>query len=173
MHGFFDVKTPRDLLQKLEREYERLRENPADADHAFNFFVTAEHIPDWIYNQDMPTRGTGRPDLLENKKPGDFKNTHTVLRICSHLANGGKHFHLDRHQSIERIGVEETGYAKPGYVKPGYFAKNPTLMVYLTSHEVTELQNAGVGMTGAKIEVPWLAKQVLEFWHKYWQGIQP
>ena len=45
MLGLFDLTTPEHLLNKLEREYERLKENPADADHAFNFFVTAEHLP--------------------------------------------------------------------------------------------------------------------------------
>ena len=43
--GFFDLKTPEDLLKKLEREYERLQQHPHDVDMAFNFFVTAEHIP--------------------------------------------------------------------------------------------------------------------------------
>jgi hypothetical protein len=45
MQGFFYLKTPEDLLHKLEREYEKVKQNPADVDHAFNFFVTAEHLP--------------------------------------------------------------------------------------------------------------------------------
>jgi hypothetical protein len=170
MQGFFYLKTPEDLLHKLEREYEKVKQNPADVDHAFNFFVTAEHLPDWLYNQDMPTSGIPRPDLLDNKRPGDFKNTHAVLRVCSHLANGGKHFHLDdpRHQSIQRAVLENTRWVWSGWVDEDWVGEEPLLRVYLTPGEVAALQGAGVPIASEDIDARWLATRVLEFWHNYW-----
>ena len=43
-HWYFETAT--DLLAKLARELGRMSESPADADVAFNFFVTAEHLLD-------------------------------------------------------------------------------------------------------------------------------
>jgi len=51
--GVFDLETPSDLMHKMARELERLRGDPSDADHAFNFFVTAEH--------DAEPLGLGQP----------------------------------------------------------------------------------------------------------------
>ena len=45
--GFFHLRTPEDLVLKLRREFDRLSANPADSDAAFNFFVTAIHVPEW------------------------------------------------------------------------------------------------------------------------------
>jgi hypothetical protein len=49
MPGVFELRSPADLLAKLGRELERLRTAPNDVDHAFNFFVTAEHMLDWLH----------------------------------------------------------------------------------------------------------------------------
>lgn len=48
MTGVFGLTAPGELLAKLSRELNRLRTAPNDVDHAFNFFVTAEHIFDWL-----------------------------------------------------------------------------------------------------------------------------
>jgi len=37
MGGIFDLADPKDLLAKLGRELDRLRADPDDVDHAFNF----------------------------------------------------------------------------------------------------------------------------------------
>lgn len=64
--GFFELKTAQDLLDKLKREYMQLQKSPLNQDIAFNFFITAEHMPDWIYpdvenvenkNKDKKTQG--------------------------------------------------------------------------------------------------------------------
>ena len=72
MYKFFDLQTPKDLLRKLKREYDRWKADPLNVDLAWNFFVTAEHLPDWIYHQDMPTTGKTRPDLLDGQTPRAF-----------------------------------------------------------------------------------------------------
>jgi hypothetical protein len=48
MEGFFDLQTPEHLLHKLEWEYTQWQDDPLNTYRAWNFFVTAEHLPDWI-----------------------------------------------------------------------------------------------------------------------------
>jgi len=47
--GFFELKTAQDLLCKLKREFTQLQRAPLNQDIAFNLFITAEHIADWLY----------------------------------------------------------------------------------------------------------------------------
>lgn len=49
MKGLFQLQTAHELLAKLRHDHERLREAPNDAYVAFDFFVTAEHMLDWVY----------------------------------------------------------------------------------------------------------------------------
>jgi len=85
LDGFFSLRTPRDLLSKLEADFARLRAaDPISIDAqyaAFDFFVTAEHLPDWL------SRSIG----------GSLKHhrAYTEYAIVSHVANGAKHFRVD------------------------------------------------------------------------------
>ncbi len=45
--AFLELRTPRDMLNKAEREFDRLQKN-FDIDNVFNYFVTANHIRDYI-----------------------------------------------------------------------------------------------------------------------------
>jgi hypothetical protein len=45
--AFLELRTPRDMLEKAKREHARLSSN-FDIDNVFNFFVTANHIRDYI-----------------------------------------------------------------------------------------------------------------------------
>jgi hypothetical protein len=45
MEGFFNLQTPEHLLHKLEWEYTQWRDDPMNTYRAWNFFVTAEHLP--------------------------------------------------------------------------------------------------------------------------------
>ncbi len=47
--AWFELRTPADLLAKLKADGERLRAEPADSHAAFDFFVTAWHLADWVY----------------------------------------------------------------------------------------------------------------------------
>jgi hypothetical protein len=49
--GFFQLHTAEYLFSKLQWELENLRQNPSNPWLAFNFFVTAEHLPDWVTNK--------------------------------------------------------------------------------------------------------------------------
>jgi hypothetical protein len=156
LYKFFTLQTHRDLLRKLERDYERWEADPLNADLAWNFFVTAEHLPDWIYYQDMPTSGKSRPDLLDGKTPYNFKmdRAHPELRICSHLANGGKHFHLGNTNLTSVAGTrQQAGWIEPGWVEL------PALLVDLSPDEQQALSSPS-----ASVDALSLAADVVAFW---------
>ncbi len=93
--GLFEIKTPRDLLGKALHDIARLRTNPLDAYAAFDFFVTARHIPDWLY----PNDAKGRDAIFAK---------HIELRICRHLADGAKHFLATHSQHRQIQGADRT-----------------------------------------------------------------
>lgn len=143
--GLAELRTPADLFQKLKHDLERLISLSGDQYAAFDFFVTAEHIVDWLHPTDRSAR-----EILQNSDP--------LLRITSHLANGVKHFEATakHHQSV--ADVEKQRYVQAGYVEQGYVAE--PLIVHLTAGEE---KNFGM----AEIEVEQLAQQVFDFWKTY------
>jgi len=95
MHGAFDLQTPQDWLQRLERELQRFRTTPNDRDAAINFFVAAESMLDW-------------------KNPGDHKastrktirDSEPLLRVVWDLASLSKHLQVrPNHDSVDASGV--------------------------------------------------------------------
>jgi hypothetical protein len=133
--------------------------DPLNADLAWNVFATAEHLPDRIYYQDMPTSGKTMPDLLDGKERRPFKQAYLWTRICSHLADGGKHFHLDD-SNLNSVAStrQQGGWVPLGWVPPGW-VELPALMVDLTPDEQRDLPSPS-----ASIEALILAAKVLEFW---------
>jgi len=113
MAGIFDLTRSSDLLQKLGRELGRLQAAPDDVDHAFNFFVTAEHLLDWLHPGDR----------------GKYQRKHTrdagpMLQVVSHIANGAKHFdRLKKHHQSVASTTHQGSYFADGYFARGYFAK--------------------------------------------------
>jgi hypothetical protein len=77
--GIFELRTPRSLLDKLVHDLKRLRQNPTDAYAAFDFFVSARHMPEWIFPGNRV-------------KCDALFNSHVELRICRHIADSGKHY---------------------------------------------------------------------------------
>jgi hypothetical protein len=78
MKGFFDLRTSRDLFDKLESDFTRLKAEPINSHVAFDFFVTAWHLVEWHIH--LPAERTA------------FCNENPVLNVCEHLAVGAKHF---------------------------------------------------------------------------------
>ena len=144
--GLFELQTPADLVKKLQLDLERMAKSPQDQYAAFDFFVTAEHIVDWIYPGD---------DHEHTRK--SLRSSKALLRITSHLANGGKHFQATRkhHQSV--TGTEKDRYVESGYMQEGYF-KEP-LLISLSEKEAKE-------MGTPQIDALTLARQVFEYWSK-------
>jgi hypothetical protein len=141
--GFGELQSPRDLLIKLKHDLERMENSPEDQYAAFDFFVTAEHIVDWLHPS-------------ERKAREDLRSSTAILRITSHIANGAKHFEATakRHQSV--MGIEKDRYVEAGYVEDGYLAE--PLVIRLTEDEAT-----AVG--GPIIDAISLARLVLEYWN--------
>ena len=81
---FFELRTPKDMLEKSRREHERLV-GDFNIDHLFNFFVTANHIRDYVCKSGLVDQC-----LLE-----EFMSNQD-LRDCRDLCNQGKHLILTR-----------------------------------------------------------------------------
>jgi hypothetical protein len=94
--GVFALRTAADLLQKLRHDYERMERDALDQYAAFDFFVTADHLPDWIH----PGR-EGKKRLL--------RSANWRLKVCHQLANGLKHFEAsrDHHDSVQGTEFHE------------------------------------------------------------------
>ena len=140
---FGELKLPSDLLKKLDHDVSRMENSPHDQYAAFDFFVTAEHIVDWIY-----------PD--SKREQNNLRSSSALLRITSHIANGAKHFEAkaSHHQSV--TGIEKERYFESGYIEEGY-SEDP-LFVHLTEEESVKMN------TSTKVKAIWLARQVLEYW---------
>ncbi len=97
-HGFSPrLQTPRDLVDKLERDLSRIKANPHDADAAYDFFVTADHVEEW---------------LAHGSKWGGHPGGHSsdLMRLVCHLGSGAKHFTVTsgRHAAVRDV-VERAG----------------------------------------------------------------
>lgn len=144
--GLFELREPRDLFEKLKWEFNQFKNSPNNQYIAFNFFVTAEHIPDWIFEK------TGKRRVE--------KSNHLYLRISSQIANGGKHFQVKdpKHQSVKK--TEKDRYVEEGWVEPDYFEE--PLIIYLRDTEAKKVGKKSI----TAIE---LAKKVYEFWENYFK----
>lgn len=147
MEGFADLRTARDLLKKLEHDYEVLRQEPTSSYNAFNFFVTAEHILDWRYPGGRGSDGAEKRHAL--------RSSSELLKVVSHIANGAKHLILDdpRHQSVQHVDQVSTPYSSGAYGAGPY---GGGMIVTLEGPAAAEL--------GASISVIDLARRVVAFW---------
>jgi hypothetical protein len=145
MRGFFTLNTAGDLRGKLRRELAKLKAEPLSVDAAFNFFVTAEHMLDWAC-------------------PGKIKATRDsepFLQVCSHLANGAKHFEFDdpRHRSVgstdEGGSWEPAGWSPPHWAPPGWEPQGRLLV---------NLKGEAAARFGPSIGAIELAEKVMDYW---------
>ena len=146
--GFFELRTPADLLEKLRHDFSRIRQNCVDAYAAFDFFVTAEHLLDWRYPDDGGPANRDMRTHLRRNEP--------LLRVTSHLANGAKHFRTNdaRHRSVGGVHDHKGGFAAEDF-DPFDFDTD-RLVVKLTGDDAIVL--------GAEISVHDLAGRVLAYW---------
>ena len=83
--AYFELRTPRDMLQKAERELRKLRRD-LTIDNIFNFFVTAHHIQDYVRETHTVPSNVLRAFLAD-----------ADLKDCQALCNKGKHLRLKGH----------------------------------------------------------------------------
>jgi hypothetical protein len=132
--SFFQLKTPVQLFEKLESDLKALSKAESDAYLAFNFFVTAEHLPDWL----------GQRPLVK---------MHALLRVVSHIANGAKHFTVDPHRHSSVNATARETYAED-------YADNycqDSLFVYLSAEEANALGKPAYNVLE-------LGRLIIDFW---------
>jgi hypothetical protein len=153
MKGIFELKSAADLIKKLRYEYDQLESDPDNPYIAFNFFVTAEHIPDWLF-----------PKKANKDKREQLRNNSLLLQICSHIANGAKHFEVEasHHKSVS--GLRRLG----GYFPKGYWPKNYFPRGYFPeSRLVIQLEGDAKAKFGDSINVLGFASKLLDYWEAY------
>ena len=140
--GFGSLKTPADLLEKLRYDFGRLRRTPTDVYAAFDFFVTAYHMLDWLHPND---------DIARKAEEADSP----LLQVCSHLANGAKHFEAraKQHQSVANVIAEKGEFFGGGFFGGAFFGELSM-----------DLDGQAALVLGQKIDALALAQAVLAHW---------
>ena len=111
LDGFFSLRTPRDLFAKLESDFSRFKTadaTSAEAQYAaFDFFVTALHMTDWMSNVQGGSRSSHEA----------YPNGSLVYD----LGNGAKHFRVKRelHTTVSDTG--SAGFFDPTFFDSAYF----------------------------------------------------
>jgi hypothetical protein len=147
--GFAVLQRPTDLVAKLEYDLERMRAAPEDVYAAFDFFVTAEHIVDWLL-PDSP----GSSQLAARKVKRDSSE---LLKVTSHIANGAKHFQaLAKHHDTVADLEQESGRFDPRSFSPRSFSPASFKMHGLN----VRLED------GRVVHVLTLAEDVLRYWQR-------
>jgi len=149
--GHFTLKTAQDLYQKLERDFTALRAAPTSADACFNFFVTAEHLPEWKYAGD-------------GKRANELRKEHALLRVCSQLANGAKHFETrdQRHNAVvstTEVTIQKLSLSGKAEASDNDAGAVNEFLIMLNSNEAEELGQGEITATE-------LAGRILEFWKR-------
>ena len=145
--GFVAMRSASDLRDKLRRDYARLAAHPGDADLAFNFFATANHLPDWLYPGDSARQAAAR--------------TLPLLTLCSELATGVSHFRLADRRGRTAGKPPRTGGYFSNYMGAyfGWHFGRGHLVVYLAGPLADEL--------GPSAGAADLARAVLAHWDKH------
>jgi hypothetical protein len=150
MKGIFELKTPHDLLKKLKYDLEQLKLQPRNSYLAFNFLVTAEHMKDWIYP------GRENKNIREN-----LENGSALLQVCSHVANGAKHFQVEaKHHKSVKDTRKTGGYWGASYWASGVFAGS----FWGKGALVVQLEGEAETQFGSSIGVVDLAERIVSFW---------
>jgi len=141
--GFYGIKTANDLLAKAKRDYDKLKSEHSNIDLAFNFFVTIEHMPDWL--------------KMDRQQKKSIKNNSHVLRVCSHLASGIKHFEpFDDYNSVKSTQADSV-YEEGIYEESVY---DRWLTINLDGDEINKFQKNHV----TAVE---LGEMVISYWDNY------
>ena len=139
LDGVFSLRTPRDLREKLEADFERLvRAEPTSREAqyaAFDFFVCAEHLAEWL------ACSTGVSSKSQRAYPDG--------PLVAHIANGAKHFSVT---DTRHTTVRDT--RQIGAFDPSVFDSR----VFDTARLVIELEN------GTVEPVLVIANRVLSHW---------
>jgi hypothetical protein len=145
--GVFELRTPEDLLGKLRFDLKRLESDPLDQYAAFDFFVSASHIPDWL---------TPGLDSAAKAKRTEMRDGELLLQVCDHIANDSKHFQAlaARHESVSRTERRYGGFSRE-------FSRE-----FDISELTVHLQGTAAAQLGDSMDAVDLAKLVLQYWEQ-------
>lgn len=142
--AYFELSSPKDMLSKARREYQRLSKC-INIDNVFNFFVTVYHIRDYIESTNSVEK-----NMIDNF----FKDPE--LQICRDLCNKGKHLFLDNRSHDPNLMT---------HVWKGFFGGAPFGILPFGGHEKWVLFCGD----GREVDVKSLAKNVLEKWERFFK----
>ena len=145
--GFADLSTTGDLFAKLRHDRQRMSADPSDSYAAFDFFVTAEHVIDWLI-----------PDAPGSRRQSErqaFRDSARILQITSHIASGGKHFRAlsKQHTTVDDVEARVGGF-DPRAFSPTAFS--PSAFLFAGIHVALD--------DGSLVHVYTLADEVVAFW---------
>ncbi len=149
----FGLSTPRDLLDKAERDLSELetaavtQDQTMIADALYNFAVTAYHVKDWLKSTPSSTYS---PTDVE-----DFVRASAALSVCRDLCNAGKHLRLRYEPTTET--VEASVNALPAEDVPLGWLNTPIYRVKIVHKD------------GSRHEAVSLALQALADWQRFFQ----
>ena len=133
---YFELSTPRDMLEKTRREHQRLTEC-FNIDNVFNFFVTAYHIRDYIQVKNAIAQVTLETFLKDQD-----------MQDCRDLCDKGKHLVLtQRINPTTHVWKGCMGGAPLGTLPMGSYGK------WVLFRD-----------DGREVDVKRLAKRVLDKW---------
>jgi len=149
MKGAFTLQTPHDLCAKLESDYEALMQDRNNPYLAYNFFVTAEHMLDWVY-----------PGYANKNKRQSERDSEVLLQVCSHLATGAKHFVAEakHHNSVSNSVRKRQSNPLAGPLG------GPLVLRGGISGLCINLDGDAKEVFGSSVHVLRLAKLVLDYW---------
>jgi hypothetical protein len=143
--GLFDLITPGDLLAKLRHDLARIEANWLDTYAAFDFFVTADHMVDWLHPNDRAAQAAERA-------------ASPLVEISYHISSGAKHFEAThpRHKSVDSTGIHH-----------GQFSNEFSREFDVTTLEILLTDPAAKKLGFKSIDALGLAQMVLEYWEHH------
>jgi hypothetical protein len=157
MRGYAELKTPGDLARKVQRDLKRVRADHSNVDAAFDFFITAFSLIDWVHPGN---------DAAAAKQRKALRNAHPLLRIAGHLCNGAKHFEAKDWGQVESLGPRNIRMSAFGHWTlemvqrfPADFFGDPRLTIRLTA---AEAKRFGV----SELDVLDTAETICAFWEQ-------
>jgi len=143
--GFAPLENPDDLIKKMKYDLDRMKSEPTNSYAAFDFFVTTEHMLDWLFSNDSSQRR-------------DMRQQRYILQVVSHIANGAKHFEATstHHTSVEDLEFSQGGFSSNSFSSDAF--------------DPSSFQFSGLTIKlsdGQSILATDLAEEVYDFWCSY------
>lgn len=152
----FRLWHPRQAVAKLRWEYDlllKLEDEQAfeDAFAAFNAASTAWHLVEWTWHTLPNLKGPALVFPSQKDFRADCVGRFSGLHICGQIANGGKHFRLEKYDPDITTGHLVRLYLSPGSEPPPRRAPERRLMV---------------SRSGKPIEFRSVISEAIQFWDR-------